>query len=215
MRHAAVPRIACLHTAPSNISLFEAEAERLGVRLVHAVRADLLEHAERAGGVSDTLRHDTVAALDALAAEAEMVLLTCSTLGACAVPPYLRTDAALARAAVQGGGRVAVLCAVETTLGPSRDLFENAAVATGARIDMHLVQGAWARFRAGDTPGYLAMLADSARVAQAGGASVVALAQASMAGATDLLPPDFPVLASPRAGLSAAILALNSIGAPS
>ncbi len=207
-------RIACLHTASSNIALFDAEAERLDLRLIHAIRADLLADAESAGGVTDAIRHRTAAALDDLAAEADVVLLTCSTLGACALPPHLRTDAALAQAAVQGSGRVAVLCAVETTLTPWRDLFVKAAAATGATIELHVVPGAWAAFRAGETQAYLAMIATQAQAAQSAGARMVALAQASMAGATSLLPPDFPVLASPEAGLRAAILSLTQHGAP-
>ena len=125
-------------------------------------------------------------------------------------PPHLRADAALAQDAVQGGGRVAVLCAVETTLAPSQALVDAAAKATGATIEMHLVPNAWLAFRAGDTVSYLEMIAAAARAAQAAGCDVVALAQASMAGAASLLPPGFPVLSSPEAGLRAALHELTS-----
>ncbi len=205
----SVPRIACLHTADSNIAIFAAAAARLGVDLVHTVRADLLAEAEAAGGVSDALRQRTAAALDDLAARADVVLLTCSTLGEGAVSPHLRSDAALAREAVRGGGRVAVLCAAPTTLAPTRAVFADAAAETGATITTQLVPGAWAAFRSGDHQAYLALIAAAARAAQADGARMIALAQASMAGAIALLPPDFPVRASPEAGLRAAIQGLT------
>src|SRR5260221_713152 len=51
-------RVACLHTADSNIAAFEAarrELGRDGVALRHVVRADLLEAAERAGGLTAAL----------------------------------------------------------------------------------------------------------------------------------------------------------------
>ncbi|WP_245317799.1 hypothetical protein [Ensifer sp. 1H6] len=47
--------IACLHTADSNVAVFEAAARELGLAagvLRHAVRPDLLEAAERAGGLT-------------------------------------------------------------------------------------------------------------------------------------------------------------------
>ena len=36
-----MPRIACLHTAPSNAPLFDAAVVPLGMVLTHVVRADL------------------------------------------------------------------------------------------------------------------------------------------------------------------------------
>jgi hypothetical protein len=207
-----VARIACLHTAPSNIAVFDAAAARLGLRLAHAVRADLLAEAEALGAVPASLCGRTRAALDRLAETADRVLLTCSTLGPCATPPHLRADAALARDATRQGGRVAVLCAVETTLAPSGDLFRAAAHDTGAVIALHLVPHAWRAFRAGETGRYHSLIRDAALAALADGADVVALAQASMAGALALLPDGAPVLASPGAGLRAALQSLNPLG---
>ena len=46
-------KIACLHTADSNIAVYEQAASKLGLvsgSLLHHVRADLLFSAERAGG---------------------------------------------------------------------------------------------------------------------------------------------------------------------
>ena len=77
-------RIACLHTAESNISVFETASRALeldSVHLEHEVRADLLARAEQAGGLTEAGETATVSALHAMSQNAEAVLLTCSTLG--------------------------------------------------------------------------------------------------------------------------------------
>jgi aspartate/glutamate racemase len=76
-----------------------------------------------------------------------VVLLTCSTLGPAVDDvalriPCLRVDAALAEAATRGGGRVAVLCTVATTLEPTETLFAKAGASTGATLDVTLVADA-------------------------------------------------------------------------
>ena len=206
-----MPRIACLHTAPTNIAIFDAALRASGrtdVRLHHHVRADLLAAAEQAGHVTPAVAAATVEALHALGANADAVLLTCSTLGPIAedagVASVFRVDAALAREAVRQGGRVTVLCAVETTLAPTRQLFEREARATGAAITVQLVPDAWAAFKAGDTGRYLTLIAGAAEAARRGGATQVALAQASMAPAADLVPPGLRPLDSPATALAAA-----------
>ena len=213
-------RIGCLHTADSNQAVFDAACRALNlgaVTLRHRVRADLLAAAEQAGGLTTGVAGDTLTELQTLAAQgADAVLLTCSTLGPVVTPqdadpsprfapvPVLRVDAALAQAAVRQGGRVAVLYAVETTLGPTQALFAHAAQATGATIAMTFVPGAWAAFKAGRRDEYLDRVAAAADAAYAGGAPVVALAQASMASAAERCRRGMP-LTSPGAGLQAAV----------
>ena len=211
--------IGCLHTAESNVAIFEAARARLAlagaVALRHDVRADLLADAEAAGGLTPGIVRRTAGALLALRDGADAVLLTCSTLGPSVASlsgtpspvPVLRVDEALAREAVRHGGRVVVLCAVETTLRPTRALFEEAATLTGATVEVRLVRGAWAAFKAGDRGRYIASIAEAADAAVQGGASRVALAQASMAEAAELTRPGSPVLASPIIGLEAAVSA--------
>jgi len=66
-------RIACLHTAASNISVFETAAKALGIGagvLRHEVRADLLAAAENAGHLSADICASTASALLALAEQA-------------------------------------------------------------------------------------------------------------------------------------------------
>ena len=82
------------------------------------------------------------------------------------------------------GGTVVVLCAVETTLEPTTRLFVEEA---GASCEVRLVPGVWARFKSGDRDGYLSAISEAAEAAYGEGASIVALAQASMASAAALV----------------------------
>ncbi len=201
--------LACLHTAESNAILFQAAAEALpggALTLTHRVRADLLR--EPTPGTLE----QAAAVLRDMARDADAVLLTCSTIGAAAVRaqdaarPVLRADAALAEAATRRGGVVEVLYAAPTTEGPTRAIFEAAAAKTGARVRLHLVEGAWALFLAGETEAYHACIAELARTLS----GRVVLAQASMAGASALLAeappltvPAISVMAAARAALKA------------
>ena len=213
-------RIACLHTAESNVAVFEAARGRLGlaeITLQHQVRADLLADAERDGGLIPQIEARTREALLALCNTADAVLLTCSTLGPAVAAligltpaPVLRVDIALAAEAMRERGKVVALCAIETTLGPTRTLFEAAARATGATLEIRFVPGAWEAFKAGDRDSYLAMIADAADQAIRDGAWRVALAQASMAGAADLVREAPQPLSSPGVGLLAAVKAAKA-----
>ncbi|NWE23469.1 aspartate/glutamate racemase family protein [Pseudomonas sp. P7548] len=212
-------RITCLHTAASNIDVFEAAATALGIApgvLHHEVRPDLLAAAEHLGYLSDDVAGTTAEVLLALARHADAVVLTCSTLGPSldTIPhptpaPILRADEALAVEAAQAGARVVVLCAVATTLEPTSTLFHRVAQRTGATVDVHLVAGAWDLFKAGDLQGYLCSIAKAADRAYLDGASIVALGQASMGGAAQLVSAGPPALASASAGLKAALNAIR------
>jgi hypothetical protein len=206
--------IACLHTAASNVAVFDAACPA-GATLAHDVREDLLRDAEAAGGLTEEIADRTARALEALATPGvDAVLLTCSTVGpgaerARAAVPVLRVDAALAEQATRNGGRVVVLCAVETTVEPSRRIFAEAAARNGATIEVRLVPDAWAAFRAGDVARYHAIVAAASDAAFADGAAQVALAQASMARAVAMAKGRAP-LASPAAGFAVAVAAVTS-----
>jgi hypothetical protein len=208
-----MPTIACLHTAAGNLAVFDGVCPP-GVTLTHTLREDLLKDAEAAGGLTDAIAERTARALEALATPGvDAVLLTCSTVGPGAAKaragiPVLRVDAALAEQATKGGGKVVVLCAVETTVEPTRAIFAEAASRHGAQLDVRLVPGAWAAFRAGDVAGYHRIVAEAAEAAFAEGAQEVALAQASMTGACALARGRAP-LASPPVGLEAALMAAH------
>jgi hypothetical protein len=208
-----VLQISCLHSAQSNIAVFEAARRAAGlddVMLKHRVRSDLLAIAEKEGGPSPALLRQTADELVTLARTADGVLLTCSTLGPAAQIaardldiPVMRVDEALAAQAVDRGGAVIVLCAVGSTIKPTRAVFEEAAMATGAEIEVRLVPGAWDLFRSGKQEDYWRTIALAADEAAAEGAKAVALAQASMSGAVEFT--RHPPLTSPGAGLAAIV----------
>ncbi|MBV6664201.1 aspartate/glutamate racemase family protein [Pseudomonas yamanorum] len=208
-------RITCLHTAESNIAVFDTAAAALGIRpqvLHHAVRADLLAAVERAGKLTADVAEQTRRELVALARHGNAVVLTCSTLGpvvelagAHTQVPILRADEALAFAAVHAGGKVTVLCAIETTIEPTSRLFLQVAKQAGASVEVQWVPGAWAMFKAGDLQGYLATIGKAADRAYMDGASIVALGQASMSGAASLVTAGPAPLTSASAGLKAAL----------
>ncbi|WP_406087812.1 aspartate/glutamate racemase family protein [Streptomyces virginiae] len=196
-----------LHTSPVHVPVFDALRDRNhpGAVLRHRVVPELLDRARAEGSESVT------SALRELLAEAGTpVLVTCSTIGATAESlapelgvPVLRVDRPMAAVAVRTGARIAVLAALESTLAPTGELLAEEAGERPVSIVTHLVAGAWDRFEAGDTDGYLARIAEAAdRVA---GADVIVLAQASMAGAADLVTGPVPVLSSPAPGLAAGL----------
>ncbi|MGY2254607.1 aspartate/glutamate racemase family protein [Pseudomonas reactans] len=213
-------RIACLHTATSNIAVFDTAARTLGIDpgvIHHAVRADLLAAAEHAGGLTDEIAASTQSALLALAQHADVVVLTCSTLGPSIESiapdirvPVLRADEALAATAVRAGKKIVVLCAVETTLAPTSRLFQQAARQTNTEIEVQLVEGAWSLFKAGDIDDYLTAIAKAADQAYENGASMVVLAQASMSGAAPYICSGPRPLTSALAGLEAAMRSLQT-----
>ena len=99
------------------------------------------------------------------------------------------------------GGRLAVLCAVTTTIVPTRALFAAEALG-GVDWDIALVPGAWDLFKAGDMDAYHGLIADAADAAFTSGATVVALAQSSMSGAAARARRGTP-LTSPNAAFAA------------
>lgn len=193
-------RIACLHTAASNVAVFDAALASLPVaalELRHEVRPDLLRDPD------ERTLDDAAEALGALAPGADAVLLTCTSIGgsvtrARAPCPVLRADAALAEAATRGGGEVSVLYAAPTTRAPTEALFAAAAARHGAVINLVSCEAAWALFLAGEVERYLALIAVEAGRAP----GRVALAQASMAAAGALM--DRPPLTVPTTALMAA-----------
>ncbi|MEV6685633.1 arylsulfatase [Streptomyces sp. NPDC051130] len=196
-----------LHTSPVHVPVFDALRDRdhPGAVLWHLVVPELLERARTHGPASAApgLR-------EVLAGAEGPVLVTCSTIAGVAESlapavgrPVLRVDRPMAAAAVRTGPRIVVLAAVGSTLAPTLELLEQEAAGRDVTVRTHLVAGAWERFEAGDTHGYLGLVARAAD--EAADADVILLAQASMAGAADLARTAVPVLSSPSTGLAAAL----------
>jgi hypothetical protein len=206
--------LALLHTSPVHVPVFDAlrDADRPGLALRHLVREDLLERARRDG--PEAVRGDVRALVTGAVRDgARAVLCTCSTIGgvaesaaAAAGVPVLRVDRPMAAAAVALGPRVVVLAALESTLGPTAALIEEEAARAGrpAEVRTVLVDGAWSRFEAGDTEGYVRRVAAVADAVTPADADAIVLAQASMAPAERLTTTAVPVLSSPWPGLAAA-----------
>jgi len=208
--------INCLHTGRGNIALFDAAARAAepGLVLHHHVRADLLAEAETAGGLIPAIAAKTQDALRTLIPGADAVILNCTTLGPAVAPlqhdarvPLLRSDAPLAAQAMREGRNVVVLCTVPATLASTQQLFTDAAKGTRARFEIRLLAEAWPLFQGGDTDGYYRRIAQAADLAFTQGADLVALAQASMAPAADLVQRGRP-LTVPATCLAAVVEAL-------
>lgn len=184
--------IALLHTADLHRPTFDrllAERSYAGV-VRHMVREDLLARA-RAEGV-ESVAAETTVLLRELAAAADAVVCTCSTLGpladqvATSLPHVLRIDRPVMEAALALGPAPLVAFCLESTRAPTLDLLTSCA-AKGQEIAPRalLCAGAWARFEAGDMAGYAASIAEAIRaeIAARGRPDCILLAQASMQGA--------------------------------
>jgi hypothetical protein len=206
--------IGFLHTAGVHVESFGSLLEDLapGATATHLVDESLLADA-RARGIDPDLRERLESRLRELAGKgAEVIVCTCSTISGAAEEtpagvPVVRVDRPMAERAVARGGRVAVVAAVESTLAPTRALLEECARVAGT--DPVIVEApcpdAWPLFEAGDQEGYLGRIAEHVR-GLAGDASMIILAQASMAPAAGLLPDlDVPILSSPRAAVRRAL----------
>lgn len=198
-----VERLAFLHTADGNIPPFEAAAVAAGFEAsCHQVRSDLLARATEDGGVGPALEQDVREALEAKLAEADLVFLTCSSIGAVADKmrqqgvPVLRTDRVLADAvfadavALPKAASIAVLVVAPTSVAPTTTLFkarQRAMKADRIPLDVFLLPEVWDHFLAGDMALYLDRLKSAvARFALTHPSYThIALAQASMTRAAD------------------------------
>ncbi|MEW5289389.1 hypothetical protein ABW286_09375 [Erwinia papayae] len=208
--------IACLHAAESNIAVFEQALPLAGagaVRLLHHVESELLARATAAGEVTREIAEATRHILQQLCQQADVVIVTCTTLGVVASDsrlfskPVLRVDAVLAGVASRCEGHIAVLCTAPGTLASTRQLFETCIAPD--RLSVTLVSEAWERFTRQDSAGYHQQIAASARQCLAQSPGCIVLAQSSMTGAEALFDSPVPVLTVPSASLRAALDAVT------
>jgi Asp/Glu/hydantoin racemase len=199
--HAVLPAIAPLQAA------FAADLPH--VRLLNLLDEALLKEAERLGGISPTLvRRMTGLVAMHESAGAEAVLFTCNAYspyvdqvrGQSAIP-VLPIDDAMLETALAKGRRLGVLATVAAGLEQQRQGIERAAAASGRKVEVEAVlrTDAFNALNAGDAEKHDCMLLDELeRLAPK--VDVVLLAQASMAGLADKVPPEtrVPVLSSPR-----------------
>ncbi|MEV5204103.1 aspartate/glutamate racemase family protein [Streptomyces sp. NPDC053720] len=204
--------LALLHTSPVHVPVFDAlrDVGHPGLALRHLVREDLLARARESG--PEAVAGDVGALLaGAVADGARAVLCTCSTIGAVAEAesatlgvPVLRVDRPMAAAAA-ARDRVVVLASITGTLAPTLALLAEEAGDRAVDVRAVVVDGAWARFEAGDRDGYLDLVAAAADAVT--DCDAIVLAQASMADAVTRTVTRIPVLSSPGPGLDAAAAA--------
>lgn len=213
------------HTSPVNQATFAALLAEMApdVPVRHVVDEDLLRAARDEGRMTAAMTQRVSEQLAAaIGDDTDVLLCTCSTIGGAvevegrsARVPVLRVDRPMADRAVALGERVAILATLQSTLGPTRALLEDAAQnakRTVAFSDV-FVDDAWAHFERGDTAAYAATIAEAIDNA-ADTHDVIVLAQASMTPAVALRPNlRVPVLSSPRIGLQAAITAYRQLHA--
>lgn len=164
----------------------------------------LLAEAERSGGMTTALRRRIGLMIETLLPQFDAVLITCSTLGPVtgdfrAQDRVMRTDGMLAKALQRQAGHTVALCAAESTLAATRTLF----CQPGSQVEVALVEGAWAAFKAGETTRYFALIAAAAEQAYQQGAVAVALAQSSMTPVAQQFPATQRPLSGPHLALQA------------
>jgi len=199
--------IACLHTAAVHIDTFTGlfDAAAPDAKITHVVREDLLADAQKNG--AENVRDATVAAMQELQS-ADAILCSCSTLGplvdAMASDKIVRIDRPVMVAAARHGARPILALCLESTRDASLALLIEAG---GAQMTptVHLCDGAWPFFEAGDMDGFAKAIAASLTPV-APGHDCIVLGQASMRVAEPALAHlGLPVLSSPALAVQAAI----------
>lgn len=214
--------IVFLHTSKVHIATFDGLRDRFapGLAIRHVVREDLLERAVAQGGVTPEIEAAANAALtEAITQDAQIIVCTCSTLGALAESfdadapiPVMRIDRPMADNAVMLGNHIAVCGATSTALASTVALLHSSAKdmdRANVTIIDHLFASAWKYFQQGDMDAYHREVARGLRGA-ALTADLIILAQASMHGAIAHCPEiTIPVWSSPETGFRAALALID------
>ncbi len=141
-------------------------------------------------------------------AEADQVLVTCSSIGRAVETaaslsrvPVLRVDRPMAEKAVATGRRIGVIATLRTTLEPTADLVQRCAAEAGREIELtaRLCDGAFEALMSGNAARHDELVLAALQELQSQ-VDVIALAQASMARVANLIPETdrrVPILASP------------------
>jgi Asp/Glu/hydantoin racemase len=142
-------------------------------------------------------------------AGADVVQVTCSSIGPCVEPartmvsvPVLKVDEPMVQQAIALGQRIGVAATAPTTLKPTANLVREQARLAGREVQVEAVlcEGAYAALFGGQPEEHDRIVRDYLQ-ALATRTDVILLAQASMARVADTLPADprrIPILSSPR-----------------
>lgn len=205
-------RLVFIHTSPVMIPVFTDLCSELALdaEVLHIVDETLLK---------DILRHQRLLKatarrvvghiISAEQAGADLVMLTCSSLGPAADlarelvdVPVLRVDQPMARLAIQKGPRIGVIATLSSTLNPTAELIgaEAKREKREVQVTTKLCDGAFDAFISGDPETHdrivAAAITELSRLVD-----VIVLAQASMARVADNLRAEdkpVPILSSAR-----------------
>lgn len=195
-----MPDLTLLHTAEVHVETFRALAPEAD--LDQQVRTDWLERAQ--GGIDAALKAEIAETVEAADGP---VLCTCTTLGPVAEEAgAIRIDWPMMQEAARTGGPVLMAYCLESTAEPSEALLRRAFGARDPQLTCLELGRHWPLFEDGDSIGFAAAVAeDVAEALAAMDFACVVLAQASMAGAADILrqQTNVPVLASPEIAVRA------------
>lgn len=195
-----MPDLTLLHTAEVHVETFRALAP--AADLDQQVRADWLDRAQ--GGIDAALEAEIAAAVAAVDGP---VLCTCTTLGPAAeAAGATRIDWPMMQEAARIGGPVLMAYCLQSTAEPSEALLRRAFGKRDPGLTCLELGQHWPLFEAGDSAGFAAAVAcDVCEALAAMDFACVVLAQASMAGAAELLrqQTEVPVLAAPEIAVRA------------
>jgi hypothetical protein len=154
--------ITFFHTSAIHINTFSDLIQSLApdVPIRHIVNEDLLRETREAGQVTLGLAkriQDTL--MNVANGETDVILCTCSTIGAAAEQSGLlsnstiiRVDRPMAERAVELGSRIVVVATLASTLIPTKELILAAAQQANKTVETSewLCESAWTKFEAGD-----------------------------------------------------------------
>ena len=150
----------------------------------------ILDELRHAGHITELIRARVNGYVECTAkAGAKAVLITCSSIGACAYEasrlvkiPVVRIDQAMVDKAISAGTDIGVLATLSTTLKPTLDLIKERAALAGKEVRVHSskCEGAFEAFKSGNLKMHdEIVMRELSRMASR--LEVVLLAQASMA----------------------------------
>jgi len=154
---------------------------------------------------------------------AEMVMLTCSSLGPLVEMsqnlvdvPLLKVDEAMADEAVRLGKRIGIIATAHSTLKPTSDLIKQRAALVGKKVEIETAycEGAFPALQRGDAATHDKMVKEKLADLQKR-VDVIILAQASVARVVAQIPDSekkVPILSSPRLGVQRLKEKLESLG---
>lgn len=203
--------IGLIHTSATLVPLFQQLCNQYlpQVKVFNIVDDSLIKNVISCGELTPATARRVVNYVgSAEAAGADIILVTCSSIGAAVEAsaaltkvPVLRVDQPMADEAVRAGKRIGVIATLPTTLQPTSDLVARRAAVAGKKIELtaRLCEGAFDALMNGDTATHDLMVAAALKELSAQ-VDVILLAQASMARVVDTLPDadtKVPILASP------------------